>query len=108
MTATSKIFYWLPRILSILFIAFISIFALDVFGQPQWFLALIIHLIPSFFLIFFTVIAWKFEKLGGILFIAIGIALLFITNFEGLILYIPAFVIGALYLYKGFLTAKLS
>lgn len=99
----NKTFYWLPRILSLLFIAFISMFALDVFGEPQWFLALLIHLIPSFVLTIFTIIAWKYERSGGILFIIAGIVLLFMTNFEGPIVYFPAFVIGALHMFKSFL-----
>ncbi|MCL5431838.1 MAG: hypothetical protein M1484_01920 [Patescibacteria group bacterium] len=93
-----KIIYWLPRILSILFIAFISMFALDVFGEPQWLLALFMHLIPSYFLIAITIVAWKHEVLGGFLFLVAGVALLIFTHFEALIIGIPAFVIGALFL----------
>ncbi len=94
---------WLPRILSILFIAFISMFALDVFGKPQWFLALLMHLIPSYFLIAVTIIAWKNEVVGGFLFLLAGLGLLIFTHFEALIIAIPAFVIGLLFLVKGYL-----
>ena len=97
-----KILYWLPRILSVLFIAFISVFALDVFGEPQWFLALLIHLIPSYLLIAITVIAWRQETLGGSLFLIAGLILLIFTHFEALIIGIPAFVIGALFLGKKY------
>lgn len=100
---TKKIFYWLPRVLAILFIAFISIFALDVFGEPRWLLALFIHLIPSYFLIAITIIAWKNETFGGILFLITGFALLIFTHFEAFIIAIPAFVIGALFLVKKYL-----
>jgi hypothetical protein len=98
-----KVFYWLPRLLALLLIAFISLFALDVFGQPRWLLALLIHLIPSYFLIAITVIAWKNETLGGLLFLLAGIALLIFTHFEALIIAIPAFVVGTLFLVKGYL-----
>jgi hypothetical protein len=98
-----KIFYWLPRILAILFIAFISIFALDVFGEPQWFLALIMHLIPSFILVILTVVSWKHEQLGGFIFISAGLFLLISSRFESLIISIPALVIGALFLAKRYL-----
>jgi len=77
-----KIPYWLPRVLSVLFIAFISVFALDVFGEPQWFLALLMHLIPSFILIILTAIAWKNERLGGFIFIAAGFLMLVSSRFE--------------------------
>ncbi|MFA5386524.1 MAG: hypothetical protein WC297_02595 [Candidatus Paceibacterota bacterium] len=93
-----KVLYWLPRILSILFIAFISIFALDVFGEPQWFLALFMHLIPSFILVILTVIAWKHEQLGGLIFIVAGLLMLIFSHFESLIISIPAVVIGVLFL----------
>lgn len=56
-----KIFYWLPRGLAILFIDFISMFALDSLGEPQWFLALIMHLTPGFVLFILTAVAWKHE-----------------------------------------------
>ena len=56
-----KTLNWIARILAIALIAFFSLFALDVFGQPGWFLGLIMHLIPSFILIIITVIAWKNE-----------------------------------------------
>ena len=93
-----KIFYWLPRVLSILFIIFISLFALDVFEEPQWFLALIIHLIPSYILIAITIVAWKNEKAGGILFLLAGIALMFLARSGALIVAAPPLVIGILFL----------
>jgi len=102
-----KIFYWLPRVLAILFIAFISIFTLDVFGEPQWFLALLIHLIPSFILIILTIIAWKHEQLGGLLFIVGGVFMLVSSRFESLIISIPAIVIGMLFLGRKYFSKTL-
>lgn len=96
-------FYWLPRILAILFDIFISLFALDVIGQPRWFLGLVIHLIPGLFLTGITIIAWKNEKVGGFLFLLAGIGLLILTHFQSLIIAIPAFTIGGLFLSKKYL-----
>ena len=96
--ALSKLLYWLPRVLAICFIIFISLFALDVFGLPQWFLALIIHLIPSFILVAITVLAWKKEMAGGLLFLLAGILMLFFTHFESMIVSLPILVVGALFL----------
>jgi hypothetical protein len=93
-----KVLYWLPRILSVLFIGFISIFALDVFTEPQWFLALLTHLIPSFVLVILTVIAWKNEQLGGFIFIVLGFIVLISSHFESLIISIPAIILGVLFL----------
>lgn len=95
---TGKLFYWLPRVLAIVFIGFISIFALDVVGEPRWFLALMIHLIPSYVLVGATAVAWKKEQVGGLIFIAVGLASLVFTRFESLIIFIPTVVIGAIFL----------
>ena len=71
--------YWFPRILCILAILFVSIFALDAF-QPeltfwQQIQGFIMHLIPSFVLLLFLVIAWKWELIGGVIFVLIGLVL---------------------------------
>jgi len=71
--------YWLPRILCILAILFVSVFALDAF-QPEltfWeqIQGFIMHLIPSFVLLFFLLIAWKWELIGGVIFVLIGLVL---------------------------------
>jgi len=70
-------FYWLPRILCILAILFISLFALDAFEEGktigQQLLAFLIHLMPSFVLLAFLLVAWKWELIGGIIFMLIGI-----------------------------------
>ncbi|HDQ59581.1 MAG TPA: hypothetical protein ENN30_00125 [Candidatus Woesearchaeota archaeon] len=90
-----NIFTWTPRILSIIFIAFISVFALDVFGAyvfPELLLALFIHLIPIFALIATTIIAWKWENIGGFLFF--GLALAFTFYFETYNQLLPFFVIS--------------
>ena len=70
-----KLIYWIPRILVIIFILFISLFSLDVFSEYsglEVFIALFMHLIPSFILIILLIIAWKWEKIGGILFLILG------------------------------------
>lgn len=72
----ASILYWAPRIMGILSILYISIFALDVFASgtplPQMLLGLLIHLIPSFILAGFLALAWRFELQGGIAFIVIS------------------------------------
>ena len=69
--------FWAPRALSIAFIVFLSLFALDVFGQGYGFwktlLALTRHLIPSFVLIVALVLAWRWEWIGATLFAAAGV-----------------------------------
>ncbi len=69
--------FWTPRILCILFAAFISIFALDVFGEGNGFwktlLALLIHLIPTALVLVVLLLSWRWEWIGGILYNALGI-----------------------------------
>jgi len=95
---SSDFLLWLPRILSILFAALISLFALDVFSLPNWPIALLIHLIPTYILAIFTVISWRKPRLGGWLFILTSLYLAFWTNFQALFLALPTLLIGILYL----------
>jgi hypothetical protein len=74
-----KIYHWLPRIIGILAILFVSLFALDAF-QPnlsiwQQIGDFLMHLIPSFILAALLIIAWKWELIGGIMFTIIGLGL---------------------------------
>jgi len=74
---SKRALFWTPRALSILFIAFLSLFALDVFdghsGFWQTVLALTMHLIPSFVLIAALVLAWRWEWIGAALYGAAGL-----------------------------------
>jgi cytochrome b561 len=89
MKTSTKVFHWLPRIICILAILFISLFALDAFAPelPFWqqIGAFLMHLIPSFILLGLLLIAWKWEYVGGIIFTLIGVLLspiVFIHNYE--------------------------
>lgn len=107
-----RAFFWAPRAMSIVFIAFLSMFALDVFGEGYGFwktlLALTIHLIPSFVLIAALVLAWRWEWIGAALYAAAGtlyvfwalqrpippaVKLLWVLMIAG-----PAFLVAALFL----------
>jgi hypothetical protein len=73
----SKFLFWTPRIISILFILFLSLFSLDVFDGNYGFwgtiLALLMHNIPVFFLIIILIISWRYEIVGGIVFTLAGL-----------------------------------
>lgn len=70
MTMTTKRFlFWTPRVICILFAAFISIFALDVFEEYSgWRLlgALAMHLIPTGLVLAILAFAWKWEWVGSL------------------------------------------
>ncbi len=73
---SGRTLFWTPRALSILFIAFLSLFALDVFDERlgfwQTLLALAMHLIPCFVLIGALLLAWRWEWIGAALYGAAG------------------------------------
>jgi hypothetical protein len=119
-----KILYWLPRVIGILAILFISIFALDAFNPEKTFWNqigdFIMHLIPSLILTLILFIAWRREFIGGILFTLIGIGFTpFIYNHNyamnqsvGMSLLIvfmitvPFILIGVLFLVSHYLNKK--
>jgi hypothetical protein len=72
----TKILFWTPRVLGLLFAVFVSLFALDVFGEVYGFwrtmFALLMHLIPTGVLLVALAIAWRREVSGGLLFVALG------------------------------------
>jgi hypothetical protein len=75
------IWFWLPRISGLLFSVFLGLFALDVFDiqapLQQLLIGFAIHLIPALVILFATLIAWRWERLGGLLFLVIAITAYF-------------------------------
>lgn len=73
------VLHWLPRIICILGILFISKYAIDSVESYltlwQQILIFLVHFIPSVLLVALLIIAWKWELAGGILFTVIGLAL---------------------------------
>jgi len=81
-------------------------FSLDVFSEYsglELLLAFFMHMIPSFILIALLVVSWKWEKIGGWIFIAFGIAFTIFNNtykepIGFLIISLPIFLVGILFL----------
>jgi hypothetical protein len=71
-----RLLHWTPRVLGLLFAAFVSVFALDVFGEGYtlWrtILALMIHLIPTAVVLVALAISWRWGWAGGLVFLALG------------------------------------
>ena len=85
MTLIEKVFYWLPRIVSIGFILFMSLFALDVFTapfEPMMLVGFVIHLIPSFVLLAAILVAWKYDLVGAIMFLGFAIFYVWDVGFD--------------------------
>lgn len=116
----NKFIYWTPRILGIIFILFLTMFSLDIFqpGLTAWQIAigLFMHNIPALILLIILIISWKYEIVGGIVFILAGLFYFFSltksSSFEWymsvwfLIISGPAFIIGILFFINWFKKKK--
>lgn len=109
------ILFWIPRILSILFIFLLILMSLDVFEGNFVFyktlLGFLIHNIPAIILSLLLILSWKDGFLasigfftGGIIYILIILSNIFKTGFNWhylswiLSISFPAFLIGFLFL----------
>ena len=76
-----RFIYWAPRLISIAFLLFLSLFSLDVFEMTNGFwptvLALFMHNLPTLVLLIVLLIAWRHELVGVIFYLLAG--LLYIT-----------------------------
>lgn len=79
----NKLLFWAPRLLTIAFILFLGLFALDSFDGDKNLIhkigGFVIHLIPNFILILVLILAWKHEWVGTIAFVLLGFVYLVIS-----------------------------
>jgi hypothetical protein len=108
-----KILFWFSRGLAILFVLFISLFALDVFGQGNGFWgttqALFMHLLPSIVMAILVWVTWRKPLFAAAAFLLLAFSYLFAVNGElrfKLPIFVPAFLVGALYLSEFFISRK--
>ena len=90
-----KALFLTPRVLGILFILFVSLFALDIFEMNLGFwgtiVGLLMHLLPSIAMTIALVLAWKYEWLGAILF-AVVVAWFLRISTPGDVMYYVVFI----------------
>ena len=109
---TRHVISWIARTLGIVFVIFISLFALDVFGAGYGFwesiLAFLIHLVPTFLVLIALLVAWRWPKVGALLYA--GLALFYIVvmrrDLDWQILLLipgPLLITGVLFGISGFL-----
>lgn len=125
MKSSLKLFHWLPRIICIVAILFVSLFALDAFehgkSTRQQLTDFFMHMIPSLILLVFLLVAWKWELAGGIIFTVIGISMspvIFLHNYRVnhysiaecinviLMITFPFIVVGVLFIISHFKKKK--
>jgi len=86
--------YWLPRIISILAIGFILLLGADSFDpkitlQDQL-IGFMMHSIPGVILIIILAVAWKWELIGGIIYVLVGIffsVFIYLMNYHRLVMF---------------------
>lgn len=115
---------WIARICSIIAIMFVSVFALDAFEHGSLIEklgAFAIHMIPSIILVLVLLLSWKFELLGGIFFVLIGIGtapFIYQLNFERThsvnvclqvlcMINLPFVIVGILFIYSYYKLKKI-
>lgn len=105
----NKFLKWTPRVLTIIFIVFLSLLAIDVFEEftfPEVLVALFMHLIPSLILVVLLIFAWRNPKWGGWPFIIAGlVSIYFFKTYEDIINFLivsfPAILIGLMFYFPS-------
>jgi hypothetical protein len=104
--------YWAPRALGMGTALFLAIFALDVFGEGyrlgELLIALFMHLIPSLLILVLLVISWRWERIGGFLYILLGVIYIIwfwhpARRLSSLIISSPLFLTGGLFLFHAWI-----
>jgi hypothetical protein len=71
-----RVLHWIPRTLGLVFAAFVSVFALVVFGEDYMFWqtisALATHLIPTAVVLIALAVSWRCGWAGGLMILVVG------------------------------------
>lgn len=101
-----KIIYYLPRILSILIVAFLAMFILEGFSPGFSWQDSLMHLLMTFSALGATILAWKRLKFGGWIFVLLGLTYLLLSFrqqwWDGIIIGGVPLLTGILFLAEGF------
>ena len=105
-----RILHLLPRVLAILFIIFVSMFALDVFGMEgslmQKIGGFLMHLTPAYLLIIVFLIARKWEIAGGVIYVLLSVFYIFLARGLYIVIWGPLLLIGILFILNGVKSKK--
>ncbi|HSC26080.1 MAG TPA: hypothetical protein VLD67_02335 [Vicinamibacterales bacterium] len=76
--AFDKLLLWSPRIFGLALSVFLGLFALDAFSPDKSFIealpGFVIHLVPAFLVLAIVAASWRWQWLGGVTLIALGVA----------------------------------
>jgi len=102
-----KFIYYLPRILAILIVAFLALLILEGFSPEFGWQDSLYHLIITLIVLGATILAWKRPKIGGWIFILLGLLIYLNMIFRqqwwgGIIVGGLPLLTGILFLIEGF------
>lgn len=122
----SEIISWVARVICILAIAFVMMFSADCFGGglklSEQLICFFMHNIPAYILIVLLIIAWRWQMVGGLIFVLIALISspwLFMHNYAMnhsvimslsvlMVISFPFFVVGLLFLWSIYLKNKVT
>jgi len=94
--------------LAILYATFLGLFALDAFGSGsrlEQVVGFLIHLAPVYAVVLALIFAWRWPRLGGVLFVALAVGFVFAFGWRGLgtvvVMAGPPVAAGVLFLASG-------
>ncbi len=99
--AARRMLLWSPRILGISVAVFLGTFALDAVYEGV--VAFVIHLVPALFLLIVVAVSWRWQWVGGVVFVGLALTYALTTlNRVDWILTIsgPLLVVGLLFLWS--------
>ena len=104
-TTSARLLLWSPRVLAILVCIFLSLFALDAFNesrsQGEALFAFATHITPAALLLAVVAASWRWEWVGGVVFIGLAVAYVTIAGrrFDWiLVISGPFLIVGTLFL----------
>jgi hypothetical protein len=102
-----KFIYYLPRILTILIVSFLALFILEGFSPEFSWQDSLMHLLMALIALGATIVAWKWPKIGGWIFVLLGLKFLLMIFREpswnnGMIIGGIPLLTGILFVIEGF------
>jgi hypothetical protein len=101
-----KFIYYLPRILTILIVVFMAMFILEGFSPGFGWQDSLMHLLMTLIALGATILAWKRPKIGGWIFVLLGLKYLLLIFrqqwWNGIIVGGILLLTGILFLIEGF------
>lgn len=98
-----KLLHYLPRVLTVLAVAFLYIFVLEAFSPEFGWQSGLMHFVLATVVLLFGILAWKKPLIGGWFFLLPLIASLFLGRGGINFVFVGFFAIGSLYLFEGYM-----